>query len=90
MERRELEKQIIEKEWLMFQKVQDVNGRASCQDDWTTFLIMRISQFEGWDMNVLESYYDDIEQAGSTGEKSYHGEICLYDGGDRSSLFPVH
>ena len=52
MERRELEKQIIEKEWLMFQKVQDVNGRASCQDDWTTFLIMRISQFEGWDMNV--------------------------------------
>lgn len=39
MERRELEKQIIEKEWLMFQKVQDVNGRASCQDDWTTFLI---------------------------------------------------
>ena len=32
MERRELEKQIIEKEWLMFQKVQDVNGRASCQD----------------------------------------------------------
>ena len=33
------------------------------QDDWTTFLIMRISQFEGWDMNVLESYYDDIEQA---------------------------
>ena len=63
MERRELEKQIIEKEWLMFQKVQDVNGRASCQDDWTTFLIMRISQFEGWDMNVLESYYDDIEQA---------------------------
>lgn len=26
MERRELEKQIIEKEWLMFQKVQDVNG----------------------------------------------------------------
>ena len=63
MERRELEKQIIEKEWIMFQKVQDVNGRASCQDDWTTFLIMRISQFEGWDMNVLESYYDDIEQA---------------------------
>ena len=40
MERRELEKQIIEKEWLMFQKVQDVNGRASCQDDWTTFLII--------------------------------------------------
>ena len=63
MERRELERQIVEKEWLMFQKVQGVNGRAACQDDWTTFLVMRLSQFEGWDTNVLESYYDDIEQA---------------------------
>ena len=48
MERRELERQIVEKEWLMFQQVQGVNGRAACQDDWTTFLIMRLSQFEGW------------------------------------------
>ena len=39
MERRELERQIVEKEWLMFQQVQGVNGRAACQDDWTTFLI---------------------------------------------------
>ncbi len=28
MERRELERQIVEKEWLMFQQVQGVNGRA--------------------------------------------------------------
>ena len=55
MERRELERQIVEKEWLMFQQVQGVNGRAACQDDWTTFLIMRLSQFEGWDTDVLES-----------------------------------
>ena len=48
MERRELERQIVEKEWLMFQQVQGVNGRAACQDDWSTFLIMRLSQFEGW------------------------------------------
>ena len=32
MERRELERQIVEKEWLMFQQVQGVNGRAACQD----------------------------------------------------------
>ena len=56
MERRELERQIVEKEWLMFQQVQGVNGRAACQDDWTTFLIMRLSQFE-------ESYFEDIVQA---------------------------
>ena len=29
MERRELERQIVEKEWLMFQQVQGVNGRAA-------------------------------------------------------------
>ena len=63
MERRELERQIVEKEWLMFQQVQGVNGRAACQDDWTTFLIMRLSQFEGWDTDVLESYFEDIVQA---------------------------
>lgn len=28
MERRELERQIVEKEWLMFQQVQGVNGRS--------------------------------------------------------------
>ena len=63
MERRELERQIVEKEWLMFQQVQGVNGRAACQDDWTTFLIMRLSQVEGWDTDVLESYFEDIVQA---------------------------
>ena len=47
----------------MFQQVQGVNGRAACQDDWTTFLIMRLSQFEGWDTDVLESYFEDIVQA---------------------------
>ena len=45
------------------QQVQGVNGRAACQDDWTTFLIMRLSQFEGWDTDVLESYFEDIVQA---------------------------
>ena len=44
-------------------QVQGVNGRAACQDDWTTFLIMRLSQFEGWDTDVLESYFEDIVQA---------------------------
>ena len=87
MERRELERQIVEKEWLMFQQVQGVNGRAACQDDWTTFLIMRLSQFEGWDTNVLESYFEDIVQAG---EKSHYGEICLYDGGNRPGIFLIN
>lgn len=43
MERRELERQIVEKEWLMFQQVQGVNGRAACQDDWTTPFLLCVS-----------------------------------------------
>lgn len=89
MERRELERQIVEKEWLMFQQVQGVNGRAACQDDWTTFLIMRLSQFEGWDTDVLESYFEDIVQAEAQ-EKSHYGEICLYDGGNRPGIFLIN
>ena len=67
MERRELERQIVEKEWLMFQQVQGVNGRAACQDDWTTFLIMRLSQFEGWDTINLKTYF----------EKEYQTEVLI-------------
>ena len=37
MERRELERQIVEKEWLMFQQVQGVNGRAACQDNFSYY-----------------------------------------------------
>ncbi len=63
MERKDLEREIVEREWDMFQKVQGIDGRAACQDDWKTFLIMRLSQFEGWDMEVLESYFHDVEEA---------------------------
>lgn len=63
MERTELERKIVEAEWVMFQQVQGIDGRADCQDNWKTFLIMRLSQFEGWDENVLESYMDDLKEA---------------------------
>ncbi|MCI6857728.1 MAG: DUF4125 family protein [Eubacterium sp.] len=63
MERAELEKNIVAKEWDMFQKVKGIDGRASCQDDWKTFFIMRISQFESWDLSVLKSYYADLLEA---------------------------
>lgn len=63
MERKELQQQIVEREWDMFQKVHGIDGRASCQDDLKTFLIMRLSQFEGWDEEVLTSYLEDLEEA---------------------------
>lgn len=90
MERRELERQIVEKEWLMFQQVQGVNGRAACQDDWTTFLIMRLSQFEGMVPMCLKAILKTLSRQKHPGEKSHYGEICLYDGGNRPGIFLIN
>ena len=59
--------EIIEIEWGMFDKVQNVSGRAACQDDWPTFRIMRYSQFAAWDEATLQSYLCDLKNALSEG-----------------------
>ena len=63
----ELTNEIIEMEWDLFDKVQNVGGRASCQDDKTTFFIMRSSQLEAWTQAMRESYREDLLQARKTG-----------------------
>ena len=59
--------QITKLEWEMFDKVQNRGGRASCQDDWETFSIMRISQLTPWAQDTLESYRDDLLSARAAG-----------------------
>lgn len=54
---------IIKTEWEMFQKVQNIGGRAGCQNDWNTFHIMRYSQFSTWPDDLLKSYEKDLEKA---------------------------
>lgn len=56
-------KQIVALEWKQFQAVHNEGGRASCQDDYETFEIMRKSQFLAWDEDVVESYLEDIKRA---------------------------
>ncbi len=52
--------QIIDREWKMFQQVENIGGRASCQDDMDTFYIMRYSQHSLLSNNTLESYRQDL------------------------------
>ena len=66
MERRDIEKLIIQDEWEMFQQVHGIDGRASCQDQYMTFVIMRGSQFASWPDEVIFSYLTDLEDAKST------------------------
>lgn len=67
MNRNGIEQLILRNEWEMFQKVQGIDGRAPCQDQYETFVIMRLSQHESMPVEVLESYLNDLETAKSAG-----------------------
>ncbi len=54
---------IIALEWKFFDRVQNIGGRASCQDNWQEFRIMRASQLEAWSEDMRDSYYADLLEA---------------------------
>ncbi len=58
---------IIAIEWEMFDLVENEGGRASCQNDYRTFAIMRSSQYRCWNEMMLASYYEDLKQAKAAG-----------------------
>lgn len=59
--------QIIEREWKMFDQVENEGGRAGCQDDEWTFYAMRYSQHNAFSRKTLESYLQDLQQAEQEG-----------------------
>ncbi|MEA5004451.1 MAG: DUF4125 family protein [Christensenella sp.] len=59
--------QILDIEWKMFDSVNNIGGRASCQDDQKTFTIQRGSQLRAWNDDMLHSYLDDLTTAASEG-----------------------
>ena len=63
----ELVDAVVMLEWNAFDKVQNVGGRAGCQDDWETFQIMRKSQYLTWNKKMLVQYRLDFEAANTAG-----------------------
>lgn len=55
---------IVDMEWTLFDAVQNKGGRASCQDDKSTFFIMRGSQIDAWNDEMRTSYGLDLQRAG--------------------------
>lgn len=67
MEKEELVNAIVKLEWNAFDKVDNLGGRADCQNDWNTFSVMRKSQYLAWPENLLESFYVDFTEADEKG-----------------------
>lgn len=59
--------ELVSLEWEAFDKVENLGGRAGCQDDWNTFSIMRKSQYYTWTEPMLRSYIHDFHTANDRG-----------------------
>ncbi|MCQ2524569.1 MAG: DUF4125 family protein [Lachnospiraceae bacterium] len=55
-----LVEEIVKKEFEAFDQVRNEGGRASCQNDFKTFKIMRSSQYMTWNRMMLMQYYYDF------------------------------
>ena len=72
---------IVNLEWDMFQNVKNIGGRASCQDDYETFAIMRRSQYENWTDEMLRCYYTyaaSCEESGRNLLTEKYGRMMEY------------
>lgn len=58
----ELVEKIARTEFEAFDKVKNEGGRASCQNDWPTFSIMRKSQYMTWNRTMLLQYLYDFQR----------------------------
>lgn len=56
----ELIEKILEKEWEYFSSLNNIGGRAACQDNREEFTIMRKSQWLTFNLKTLESYWEDL------------------------------
>lgn len=61
-EKEALVEEIAKLEFEAFDKVKNEGGRASCQNDWATFSIMRKSQYLTWNRNMLIQYLYDFHR----------------------------
>jgi tetratricopeptide (TPR) repeat protein len=63
----ELVQKIAVTEFEAFDKVKNEGGRASCQNDWPTFSVMRKSQYLTWNRTMLLQYLYDFNREFRTG-----------------------
>lgn len=58
-------------EWKNFYNVNNEGGRASCQENMETFIIMRKCQITLWSEELIDSWYDDLIEAENEGRNLF-------------------
>lgn len=61
--KRKLTNEIVEIEYEMFKSLKNIGGEASCQRNYPYFKLMREAQYLTFNINLLESYLEDLHQA---------------------------
>ncbi|CAM3087254.1 DUF4125 domain-containing protein [Streptobacillus felis] len=67
MERNDLIKEIIDREWEMFTVLKNTGGPAECQNNKPEFIVMRKGQWDNLPINILQSYLIDLKKAEEIG-----------------------
>lgn len=70
-EKNEIIEKILEKEWEYFSNLNNIGGRAICQDNKEEFIIMRKSQWLTFNIETLLSYWKDLNSAQNPVFKKY-------------------
>lgn len=60
-------RELVQLEWIHFDAVQGLNGRAACQDDATGFFIYRVAQYLSFPHELIMLVHDDVVAADAAG-----------------------
>ncbi|MHB9323479.1 DUF4125 family protein, partial [Fusobacterium polymorphum] len=78
MKKEKLIEEILEKEWSYFSKLNNIGGRADCQDNREDFIIMRKSQWKTFNEETLLSYLEDLNSKNNPLFQKY-GQMMKYN-----------
>ncbi|MGM9972060.1 MAG: DUF4125 family protein [Anaeroplasmataceae bacterium] len=84
--KRDIIEKIVDIEWNMFIKLENIGGKASCQSNPRYFKLMRETQFIVWDSELLNSYLNDLNEALNYGYNTLAIKYAFME----ETLDPIH
>lgn len=78
-EKLDLIDKILEKEWKLFSKLNNIGGRASCQDNQEEFFLMRKAWWQTFNFETLSSYFKDLSSEYANPLYQKYGYMMKYN-----------